>query len=614
MAEEQDTLPTLEGNIFDSSATFETPQKIPSSTITDTDISKPDSLSPLISLTTPSDPILSLTVEDSEASKVDTVSSLLPDILKNQNKDEKVGETQQEKGGFEEDIDQYISSPVLDTVAPMESQEKEAAENILAIAAEGLVDEGPSTMSESQGEGTPLLGEKGTMVLFEPPAPEEAIGNPADEPNPIPEETGQELSSQDDVVLSARFKIRKPVVTHEPPSKRPTIRLQQKEAFKSALKKSRRSSKKKKKRLMKEGKIVCDKNIPVVEVDEDAQEEPSSLKVVEKPSKKSVKGSVKSKQVGEEESVSNDDILVKSSDKGKSIGRSGKRKLEAVGESSSVKKVKSVSVLGQERLRHQKVLWGRTFDPEISKIEGMKQILEMVKFQQWGHLFKEDVAKVYEDEVKSFYADLFTIEDDHIYVLVNGVDMVLDATVLGDILKVPSEGLSSVRGACGSNFRRVIVKEKAIQHGERVHEKALLPVYQLLFELVNKVLLPRAERRSITSRSDLYLMEALDEFCSINLPAIMIEHIQKVAAFKYGNHGLPYGFLLTRVFKFFDVPLGNPKMGTRKQTFLKTTLDECECIEKVGGMGSTSTISQLINAQNSATKEIRKLKARNVII
>nr|XP_016484398.1 PREDICTED: uncharacterized protein LOC107804957 [Nicotiana tabacum] len=139
----------------------------------------------------------------------------------------------------------------------MEAQKKEAAENILAIAAEGLVDEGTSTMPESQGEGTPLLGEKGTMVLFEPPAPEEAIGNPADETDPIPEETGQELSSQvifdpapsphfdveplesiphvvrpsdedaqDDVVLSTRFKIRKPVVTPEPPSKRPTIRLQ----------------------------------------------------------------------------------------------------------------------------------------------------------------------------------------------------------------------------------------------------------------------------------------------------------------------------------------------------------------------------------------------------
>lgn len=245
---------------------------------------------------------------------------------------------------------------------------------------------------------------------------------------------------------------------------------------------------------------------------------------------------------------------------------------------------------------------------------GMRQILEMVKFQQWGHMFNEDMAKVYEDEVKSFYDDLFTVEDDHVCILVNGVDMILDATVLGDILKVPSEGLSSVRGACGSNFRHAIVKEKVVQHGERVHKKALLPVYQLLFELVNKVLLPRAERRSITSKSDLYLMEALDEFRSINWPAIMIEHIQKVAAFKDGNHGLPYGFLLTRVFKFFDIPLGNPKMGTRKQTFSKTTLEECECIETVRGMGSTSTISQLINAQNSATEEIRKLKARNVIL
>ncbi|XP_070049067.1 uncharacterized protein [Nicotiana tomentosiformis] len=56
------------------------------------------------------------------------------------------------------------------------------------------------------------------------------------------------------------------------------------------------------------------------------------------------------------------------------------------------------------------------------------------------------------------------------------------------------------------------------------------------------------------------------------------------------------------------------EMGTRKRTFSKTTPDECECIENVGGMGSTSTISQLINAQNSATEEIKKLNARNAIL
>lgn len=30
---------------------------------------------------------------------------------------------------------------------------------------------------------------------------------------------------------------------------------------------------------------------------------------------------------------------------------------------------------------------------------GRRQVLEMVEFQQWKHLFQEDVPKVYEDAV-----------------------------------------------------------------------------------------------------------------------------------------------------------------------------------------------------------------------
>lgn len=82
--------------------------------------------------------------------------------------------------------------------------------------------------------------------------------------------------------------------------------------------------------------------------------------------------------------------------------------------------------------------------------------------------------------------------------------------------------------------------------GERVYKKALKPDYQLLFEQVNKVLLPRAERRSITSIEDMVLHEALGSFTSINLPGIMIEHMLKVESFKDGKHGLPYKFLLTK--------------------------------------------------------------------
>lgn len=112
----------------------------------------------------------------------------------------------------------------------------------------------------------------------------------------------------------------------------------------------------------------------------------------------------------------------------------------------------------------------------------------------------------------------------------------------------------------------------------------------------------------------MFLMEALDNLTTINLPGIMIEHIYKVANLKDGNRGLPYDFLLTKVFEFFKVPPRHAKVGTKEQYFSKNALEECECIDKFGGLGTTSTISQLINAQNIATEEIQKLKSRNAIL
>lgn len=116
---------------------------------------------------------------------------------------------------------------------------------------------------------------------------------------------------------------------------------------------------------------------------------------------------------------------------------------------------------------------------------------------------------------------------------------------------MPTDRLSTIEGTYSPDFKKLIIKPRSVQMGERVHKKALLSEYQLLFELVNKVLLPSAERRSIASIAGLILLQALDSYSSINLPEIMIEHMKKVQDFKDGNHGLPFEFLLIEVFKRF---------------------------------------------------------------
>lgn len=55
-----------------------------------------------------------------------------------------------------------------------------------------------------------------------------------------------------------------------------------------------------------------------------------------------------------------------------------------------------------EFLKNQKVLGGRTFNPTAINTTEIKELLEMVKFQNWEHLFTFSVSYVYEEEVKVF--------------------------------------------------------------------------------------------------------------------------------------------------------------------------------------------------------------------
>lgn len=65
-----------------------------------------------------------------------------------------------------------------------------------------------------------------------------------------------------------------------------------------------------------------------------------------------------------------------------------------------------------------------------------------------------------------------------------------------------------------------------------IAKKILKGQYQLYFEFVNKVLLPRTEKHTIVTMASLYLMLALSTLKEINLPALMIEHMTKVIRMK----------------------------------------------------------------------------------
>ncbi|XP_019237183.1 PREDICTED: endochitinase A-like [Nicotiana attenuata] len=270
MAEDQTITPTTEEKNFESSPVETTPV-IPSSTTSKDDIPVPE--------------------EKSKSPSAEKASSISRESAK----------------GFKESSDQSTGTPISSDVAPMEPQEREAIENMLSITVEGIIGNESSTMPESQGEETQSLVREGAMVLFEQPALEETTGTPLDGPDPSPEETCQESSSQVsfDPTPSPHFDTEPLEVVA--PVMRSSDEEDEDDVALSALIVARR--------LVATPELLSD----LPQVDEEATEEPSSLikrsqkkkhstestskEVVGTPSEKSVKDSGKLKKVMVEESL-----------------------------------------------------------------------------------------------------------------------------------------------------------------------------------------------------------------------------------------------------------------------------------------------------------------------
>ncbi|KAK4724109.1 hypothetical protein R3W88_026888 [Solanum pinnatisectum] len=67
-----------------------------------------------------------------------------------------------------------------------------------------------------------------------------------------------------------------------------------------------------------------------------------------------------------------------------------------------------------------------------------------------------------------------------------------------------------------------------------IQKKLIKGDYQLLFEFVNKVVLPRSEKRIVASTANLFIMDPLCKLDLLNLPALILEHMYKMVVEKKG--------------------------------------------------------------------------------
>ncbi|KAF3678600.1 hypothetical protein FXO37_04297 [Capsicum annuum] len=112
----------------------------------------------------------------------------------------------------------------------------------------------------------------------------------------------------------------------------------------------------------------------------------------------------------------------------------------------------------------------------------------------------------------------------------------------------PLDNLASALDIC----RKFSGNTTLVRH-RRVFKREMSPLHQLYFDVVHKMILLRKERRTIASFLDLTLMELLDTKVQIDLPCLILKHMQRVLLKEVSGHALPYQFLLTPIFDDFDI-------------------------------------------------------------
>ena len=166
--------------------------------------------------------------------------------------------------------------------------------------------------------------------------------------------------------------------------------------------------------------------------------------------------------------------------------------------------------------------------------------------------------------------------------VVNGKILRFNAKELRPILGVPVVGF----GVSGREDKTMLGAERLLQLTQRLSQQPdlktprsfkkgeMTPCHRLLFWFIIKNIIPRGQGRNLADAMDQCLTDLLDWGEKINLPAIMISHISRIAN-TAREHDLGYGFLLTSVFEHFGISL-QKKVGVQvTDEICSSTLISC---------------------------------------
>ncbi|GAU40545.1 hypothetical protein TSUD_367110 [Trifolium subterraneum] len=156
---------------------------------------------------------------------------------------------------------------------------------------------------------------------------------------------------------------------------------------------------------------------------------------------------------------------------------------------------------------------------------------------------------------------------------IKDVELVLDPFVIGSLIGIKSEGVE----VYGNDWydqvkinKEDLKKEMFVEEGAKKHAppSSLLKIeYKLLHNMCQHSFFPRTGSKDKVIDLDLLLMYHMAKGIKLNLPYIILHHMIHAATSGFKKIALPYGMLLTIIFRLYYADMNDTPYDNHYYTF-----------------------------------------------
>nr|XP_012567755.1 uncharacterized protein LOC105851434 [Cicer arietinum] len=193
--------------------------------------------------------------------------------------------------------------------------------------------------------------------------------------------------------------------------------------------------------------------------------------------------------------------------------------------------------------------------------------------------FLQTYESYYPDIVRAFYCNTKNFSDKSLIIsTIKGIEIKLTPDILASIIQLPTKGPSVFGNQWYSamNLKVTEVFSELFEEGSTCYLSTYLKPLPKVFNIMSQhTLIPCSGSHEYVSGNDALLIYHLFNFKRLNLPHVIIQHTIYAATKDYKKNIVPYGMILTKIFRHFRIPLTNEKSLIKISKFSTKTSPIC---------------------------------------